>query len=73
MIYAYATLTGYVALRGSMIIHFAMLIVMLTFVHVPPEGQLETSFPGGGIWYVFACIMHAAMGALHLTEFVELT
>ena len=72
MIYAYATLTGYVALRGSMMIHFAMLIVMLTFVRIPPEGHIDSSFPGGGIWYIIACVMHAVMGLLHVSVFLQL-
>ena len=70
MINAYAILTGYVALRGSMAIHLSMLLAMIIFVRVPGTDDLETSFPGGRLWYVFAAFMHLLLALLHLSSLI---
>ena len=71
MIHAYAILTGYIALRGSSVIHFSMLVAMIVFVRIPPDEELLIAFPGGEAWYFYALFMHLILGFLHFTTMIQ--
>ena len=65
MIYAYAILTGYVAIRGSMFLHIPMLIAMVAFVRIPEAEDDPALVDAWRIWYTYAAIMHAILAILH--------
>ena len=65
MIHAYAILTGYIAMRGSFVIHTALFIAICFFVRVPDD--YHNVFPGGKIWYVYNIIMHVILALLNFT------
>ena len=73
MIHAYAILTGYIAMRGSLIIHLGMFIAMIAFVRFPDGEVLELSFPGGKIWYWFALLMHLILSFLQFTIIMKIS
>ena len=70
MIHAYAILTGYIAMRGSLVIHTALLVAMLCFVRIPDD--YHNSFPGGKIWYIYAVIMHVILALLNFSTILQL-
>ena len=64
MIHTHAILTGYIALRGSMLVHIPMLIAMLSFVRVPDAESPNI----GAAWhktYMYAVSMHALLSVMH--------
>ena len=71
MIHAYAILTGYIAMRGSMVIHAALLIAMIAFVRIPDD--YHNSFPGGKLWYIYAIIMHLILALLNYASMARTT
>ena len=64
MIHAYAILTGYIAMRGSLIIHLAMFMTMCFFVRLPDN---DDKFPGGRVWYFFGLFMHLILASFQFS------
>ena len=77
MIYAYSVLTGYVTMRGSVFIHWPMLIAMLAFLspfygnQIPLDEELEWQAASARFWIYFGTVLHFVLGALHLGSFAS--
>ena len=74
MIYSKNILAGYVIFRGTALIHVPMLLIMLFWLRIDENNELQygipyperdnTSFDGGWIWYVIALWQHAVLSAI---------
>ena len=70
MIYSHSMMSGYLCLMGSYMFHIPMLIAMLIFIRIPPEADMQATFPENArtavTWYWFALIMHVFLTAMHI-------
>ena len=85
MIHAYTILTGYVALRGSGMIHLSMFFAMIFYVRVPEckddcfceekifdDGTVENYLLNAQeFWYRFGLIMHFILWYMNFAVFVN--
>ena len=84
MIYSKNILSGYVILRGTAMIHFPMLLVMLFVPRYTGDGWLygwrlgvpiperdSLNFGGGWVWYWLAVTQHVLLSFLHLSNTIS--